>query len=173
MISFMIYICSWRRQYNNCVISLKYSEKNDKYETYIYLKVIYFHKRSRRYSNYTNFTSEVARLQSHTHPPIHTAGVTLKRSVKLSTSASGTYLWWKNDAIWKRKKPKRLIHVLKIGTNGASFRQPYVKTHCMDISSRPGVMVIVPGLAMTSIDVCANWTKASVKVLRKKNPSYS
>ena len=52
---------------------------------------------------------------------------------------------------------KTLIHQLKIGPNGATFRQPYVETHCIDVSSGPGV--IVPDLVTMSIDVCANWTK--------------
>ena len=52
-----------------------------------------------------------------------------------------------------------LIHPIKIGTNGASFRQPYVETDYTDVSSSAGV--IVPGRVTTSIDVCVNnyWTK--------------
>ena len=36
------------------------------------------------------------------------------------------------------------------------IQQPYVETHCIDVSLSPEA--IVPGLVMTSIDVCANWT---------------
>ena len=62
------------------------------------------------------------------------------------------------------RKSKTLKHPLKIGTNDASFPQPYVETHCIDVSSSPGVIVL--GLVTTSVLIGPNWkTETSVKVL--------